>query len=260
VAAPAWLDELHFGAGPPWLSMGTRSLDGDLFVRDDDFERDLAWKRDLLASRHGDVFAARDTDAVRDASFEVLALTGGAPVDGLHPLDAAGQRVQEDLCVLVDRDGAPHLDAASLCFPSYWRLADKIGRPLAEVHAPVPHYAEELANKVDRFIARLRRGQTVWRRNWSIHDNAAYFLPEPTPPVEAGSLFLRSERQVLRRLESGAVLFGIRTQQVPLDCLAERPDIAGAMATTIGAWSTELIGYKGGHGAMRAREWLRSQG
>jgi hypothetical protein len=164
---------------------------------------------------------------------------------------------------MVLRDGAPHLDAASLCFPSYWRLADKLGRPLADVHAPVAHYADELAAKVDGFLARLRPDRPVWRRNWIIHDDPSYFLPEPTPPVDVDppdGLWLRSERQTLRRLTSAdAVLFTIRTQQVPLAVLAERPDIAHRMAATIDAWSPELRAYKGAHGATAALAWLRSR-
>ncbi len=132
---PAWLDELHLEPGPPWLAMGTRGLDESLFVRDEDYARDLSVKATLLAEHHDEVFAALDTDAVRAASEEVRALTG-ATAGELHPLDAAGRAVQEDLCLLVLRDGAPHLDAASLCFPSYWRLADKLGKPLADVPGP----------------------------------------------------------------------------------------------------------------------------
>lgn len=239
--------------------MGTRTQRDTLFVSDQNFTRDLGWKRELLATRHNEVFAAIDTPEVDAASREVLALTGGAPDPQLHPLDAAGRRVQEDLCVLVLRDGGPHLDAASLCFPSYWRLADKLGAPLAEVHGAVPHYASELAARVDGFVSRIRPGQMVWRRNWSIHDDPAYFLPESDGPG-GDELFLRSERQVLRRLDAAnAVLFTIRTQQVPLACVAERPGLAQRMVDAIDAWSTDLVAYKGGHGALRAREWLRSE-
>ena len=263
---PEWLDELHLAPGPPWLAMGTRGQDDGLFVRDDDYERDLQLKASLLATRHDEVFAALDTPAVRLASEEILASVREiAPEQceethrsGMHPLDAAGRAVQEDLCVLVLRDGGPHLDAASLCFPSYWRLADKLGKPLADVHGPVPHYADELAAKVNSFLERLAPGRMVWRRNWSIHDDPMYFLPSPTPPRD-GDLFLRSERQVLRRLEStNGVLFTIRTQQVPLAVVAERPDVARRMADAIDGWSPELRSYKGGHGALRAVDWLRA--
>jgi len=268
VTAPAWLDELPLAPGPPWLSMATRSLRAsDWLLPDDDRERDLVRKAVLLEQRHGEVFAALDTPAVGAASLEVLDLvleaTGPPAMAGdLHPLDAAGRLVQEDLCLLVRRDGAPHLDAASLCFPSYWRLADKLGRPLADVHGPVAHYAEELAAKVDGFLERLRPERPVWRRNWSVHDDPAYFLPDPTRPVEVDpprGLWLRSERQTLRRLETvDVVLFTIRTQQVPLSVLAERPDVARRLADVIAGWSPALRAYKGGHGALSAEPWLRS--
>ena len=267
--APAWLDELPLEPGRPWLSMGTRNLSvGDWLVVDEDRERDLALKAALLQDHHADVFAALDTPLVRSASNEVLELVLAAVGDasipaGLHPLDAAARLVQEDLCLLVLRDGAPHLDAASLCFPSYWRLADKLGRPLADVHDPVPHYREELAARVDAFLQRLRADRPVWRRNWSIHDDPSYFLPRPTSPyrgVAPDGLHLRSERQTLRRLAAvDAVLFTIRTQQVPLASVAARPDVARRMAAAIDAWSPELAAYKGTHGALAARGWLATR-
>jgi hypothetical protein len=265
--APAWLDELSLEAGPPWLAMGTRGLGADQWLLpDEDRPRDLAWKATTLATHHEEAFAALRSPIVDAASAEVLELvtaaTGAGPDRALHPLDAAGRLVQEDLCLLVERDGAPHLDAASLCFPSYWRLRDKLGRPLAEVHDPVAHYAEELAAKVDRFITRLPADRPVGRRNWSIHDDPTYWLPAATPEHRVDppdGLWLRSERQTLRRLSTpGTVLFTIRTQQVPVAVLAQRPDLARRMATAISAWSPALVAYKGHHGALAAVPWLRT--
>jgi dimethylamine monooxygenase subunit A len=252
-----WLDELG-----DTIAMGTRSLAAPLFLRDDDFDRDLAEKHRLLAERHEDVFAALDNPVVRAASREILALTGTDDAAGLHPLDAAGRRVQEDLCLLVLRGGAPHLDAASLCFPSYWRLADKLGKPLADVHGPVPGYGEQLAGKVDAFLSRLAPGRSVWRRNWSIHDDPAYFLPAPGPArvdlVVPDDLYLRSERQVLRRLDTpDTVLFTIRTQQIPLAELARR--LAHRLARMVDEWPPDLVAYKAGHGASAAHDWLASR-
>jgi hypothetical protein len=248
--------------------MSTRNLDvaGWLLV-DDERDRDLARKAELLAERHGEVFAAIGSPAVADASREVLdlvvAATGHAPPPDVHPLDAAGRLVQEDLCLMVQRDGAHHLDAASLCFPSYWRLADKLGRPMADVHGPVAHYEDELAAKVDTFLRRLRPERPVWRRNWSIHDDSSYFLPDPTPPRDVSppdGLYLRGERQTLRRLVTAdVVLFTIRTQQVPLAMLDERPDVAHSLAASIASWSPAMAAYKGGHGALAALSWLQSR-
>lgn len=265
---PAWLDELSLEPGPPWLAMGTRGLPPDAWLLPDaDRDRDLRWKADILAAHPADAFAALDSPVVDAASQEVLdlvvAATDASPDTTKHPLDAAGRLVQEDLCLLVERDGAPHLDAASLCFPSYWRLRDKLGRPLTAVHEPVAHYAEELAARVDRFLARLRPDRPVWRRNWSIHDDPTYWLPDPTPPRPVdppAGLWLRSERQTLHRLSTpGTILFTIRTQQVPLAVLADRPDVAHRMAAAIAAWSPDLVAYKGGHGAVAALDWLRTR-
>lgn len=266
--APAWLDELQLVPGPPWLGMGTRGLElSGWLLPDEDIQRDLELKAELLANRHDEVFAALATAEVDDASAEVLdlvvAATGATPEPGVHPLDAAGRLVQEDLCLLVEHDGSFHLDAASLCFPSYWRLHDKLGRPMVDVHETVAHYADELSAKVDRFLTRLRPERPVWRRNWSIHDDPQYFLPTEREPVAVdppNGLWLRTERQTLRRLpRTGAVLFTIRTQQVPLRVLADRPDVARRMAAAIAAWSPDLRAYKGGHGALAAQAWLASR-
>ncbi|HEX6841494.1 MAG TPA: DUF3445 domain-containing protein, partial [Stellaceae bacterium] len=154
---------------------------------------DLAAKRALLDTRHGEVFAALPEAA--DAASELLALlaahlpqhhaqiyrrdgdvlanlaTGerwdvARPV--LHPLDLAGRLVQEDLCLLLKGSGDVYrLVAASLCSPARWRLADKLGHPLAQIHAPVAGYAAKLAAPVDRFFATLKAGRLVWRLNWS---------------------------------------------------------------------------------------------
>jgi dimethylamine monooxygenase subunit A len=267
---PPWLDELDLRPGPPWVALGTRGLGADRsgddprFVADDQHDAQLAEKARLLAERRDELVAV--LPSARAAADEVLeavvAATGRRPAGDLEPLDAAGRLVQEDLCLLVERDGAHHLDGASLCFPSYWRLADKLGRPLAEVHGPVPHYADDLAGRVERHLAGLRPGRPVWRRNWSIHDDPTLHLSRPTPPQPVDppvGLWLRSERQTLSRLpRSGAVLFTIGTQQVPLSVLADRPALASAMADAIEAWSEGMRAYKGAHGALASVPWLRS--
>ena len=114
-----------------------------------------------------------------------------------------------------------------MCFPSNWRLADKIGKKLAEVHGPVPGYAEKLAAPVDRFFKNLSADAITRRANWLIHATPELFqaghkLDAATAAAitsaNAGEkLWLRVERQTLRRLpQSGAVLFTIRTHLTQL--------------------------------------------
>ena len=284
MTAPAWLDELDLRAeGPPWLAMGLRKGDDARWLVADDLrDAELAEKDRLLAEHRDDVVhLGPGTEA---AGAEVLALVdrwlathelGGdrAPrgarnppssvVGDEHPLVGAARRVQEDLCLMVPRDGRHHLDAAVLCFPSHWRLADKAGGSAAAIHGPVPTYAEDLAEKVDRYLARLRPDVIGVRRNWSIHDDPALHAPvRPDPPAvtDPAALWLRSERQTLRALPgTGVVLFTIRVQQTPFPTLAERPDIATALARRLVAQPAELVEMNGLAGRVEpVVAWLRS--
>ena len=149
----------------PWrLAMGLRALDLAEWIEvDERFAADLARRRELLAQRHGEVFAALPESLPGQSEVLELLLAhlpGRFPrhyrrtdgwianlVTGEHfecaawggaPLELAGRLVQEDLCLLQPGDPGYRLVAAVLCFPAHWRLADKLGRPLAAIHEPVP--------------------------------------------------------------------------------------------------------------------------
>lgn len=252
-AAPPWLDELSLGAGPPWHAMGTRSLPDDSWPpQDDEHGAQVAWKRTLLDTEHDVVSAAcPSAGAAIDEAVRLVAASTGSVLDATRPpLEAAALLVQEDLCLLVDAGDGWRLAAGVVCFPSMWRLPEKLGLHITAVHEPVPAYAEELGARVDRFLDRLRVERPVWRRNWLVHDSDELHVPDPPPahgaPRVPGDLWLRSERQTLRRLPStGAILFTIRTEQAPMGCVALRPDLAAAMAEAVRSWSPALVSYRG---------------
>jgi dimethylamine monooxygenase subunit A len=263
------------------LRMGTRALaHGGWLLGGPDVPAQLAEKERVLAAHHGEaVIAPPGTEAASAELLEAVlgtgsgcSPTGSRPQSELHPLDAAGRLVAEDLCLLTRADGGGGwvLAAGSVCFPSHWRLADKVGRPVASVHAPVPRYAAELASRVDRFLDRLRPDRPAWRRNWTVHQSPELFVPfappPPDPPVtvdDAGDrLWLRSERQTLRRLpRSGTIVFGIRTQQVPLRLVAGRPELCRRLAEALASWPDELVAYRGGEALRRPLvAWLGAAG
>jgi dimethylamine monooxygenase subunit A len=249
------------------------------FEFDDQYPAEMAEKRRLLATVPGDVFAAtpQSDDAREEAlALIVAALTTHHPdwfsrhgpgalcnhltgeswsIGSSDPLKLAGLLVQEDLCLIQNGEAGPVFTAASLCFPSRWRLLDKIGKPLAAVHEPVPLYAERLAGPVDRFMRNLKPNHIVSRLNWSLLDDPALFQPGGKWRVEvcaditaenAGNrIFLRVERQTVRRLPvTQAVLFGVRVHVYPVNQVIDRPDRAAALANAVRALPEEIGHYK----------------
>jgi hypothetical protein len=254
----------------------------DWIAPDERMALELRDKERLLGERHHEVFAALPTAA--EGSAEVLALLAdhlprrfptlysraGERLENLvtgqrwnlagctlHPLDLAGRLVQEDLCLMQQQEGTElyHLVGASVCFPTRWRLAEKMGQTVEAIHAPVPGYDEQLAPTMDRFFSRLKVERPVWRINWSLMDDPTLFQPtghgrqvynaHVTAQNAGETLWLRMERQTLRRLpRSGDILFTIRVYLRPLHTLATRPEDAAALATTLRALPPAIQRYK----------------
>jgi dimethylamine monooxygenase subunit A len=258
---PGWLDELDLKPAPPHLRMGTHSLDlNDWFVIDEHFEAEKIARQELIDEQRQHVFDL--LPSAEAAAEETLALVRrwlqerGRPTETTdeNPLAAAGQLVQDDLCLMIQRDGDWHLDGGILCFPSMWRLSEKIGKPTGQVHAPVNHYADELSTKVDRFFDRLTPERPVWRRNLSLKPTNAMYLPMSKAEVKKAQIevandgspyWMRTERQTLRRLpKTGAILFTIRTQIAPISVLLRRPDLARELLTMYQSWDEQLGRFK----------------
>jgi hypothetical protein len=272
---------LPFEPGPYRMVMALTTVpESAWFEFDERYADEMAEKQQLLRERHRDVFAALPvSDAARAETLRAIVtnLVANAPQwfvrdgDTLHntltgeiwdvtapscdPLELAGRLVQEDLCIIQQGDGGPIFTAAILCFPSRWRLHEKIGKPLGAVHGPVPHYAEKLAAPVDRFMARVKPGHIASRLNWSVLDSPAMFQPggkwrqqtdTAITPDNAGEwLHLRVERQTLRRLpQSGAILFGIRVHSYQMArAITTRAD-AVRLAEAVRALPDATVHYK----------------
>ena len=259
---PAWLDELDLRPAPPRQRMGTRvgSLDGWLHA-DRAREMEIAIRSRLLDERRDVVFgcaphaddAAAATLALVRAWLDDHGLEYAEPVRAEHPLIAAGRLVQEDLCLMVHRDGAWHLDGGVLCFPTLWQLHDRLALPTPRVHERVAHY-DVIESKVDHFFDRLPPDRIVWRRNFSVKPFPNLYVPTIKTEMRAGEhviaddgapYWVRSERQTLRRLPGhDVIVFAIRVQVTRASSLIRRPDIAAAMATHLRSWDEPTRAYK----------------
>jgi dimethylamine monooxygenase subunit A len=159
---------------------------------------------------------------------ELAAMLG---VQGALP--EAALAAHEDLCLLTKREGEAvyRLIGAAVAWPSDWHPSAKLGLPLRALHAPIAGYEEQLASGVDRFMATLRPGPIYGRCNWFIAPTGARRWLADQPPAKAfahvtpdnagETLFVRSERQTLRRLpQTGAILFAIGIYVEPLGRLS----------------------------------------
>jgi len=264
------------------LAMGLKALDlNDWIEIDDSFAAQLAERRALLEERRDEVCLALPESLIGQA--EVLALlldhlparfpeiyrrspeavenlvTGERFDLGLGawreaPLELAGRLIQEDLCLLRRSERGYRLVAGVVCFPSHWRLADKLGRPLDLIHGPVPGFAEQLATTVDRFFVNLKVERPVWRANWSLVDTPGLFRPPEhrrrprwLAAERAGEqVWLRVERQTLRRLpRTRDVLFTIRTYVEPLVRVVDTPATARALVARLAELPDAMAAYKG---------------
>jgi hypothetical protein len=198
-----------------------------------------------------------------DAPGRELAAMQG--VEGALP--EAALACHEDLCLLTRAEGEEvyRLIGAAVAWPSDWHPAQKIGLPLRALHAPIAGYEEQLATGVDRFMETLRPGPIYGRCNWFIAATPERrWLPDRPPaeafahvtPENAGeTLFVRSERQTLRRLpRTQAILFTIGIYVEPLGKLSPTniAMLGRAVQTLVSgegdrrgapAYAASLIGY-----------------
>ncbi len=262
------------GSSKPF-TIGLKRLDPADWIDVDDNLRAYLDEKDRLAARVPEaIFAAepQSWEAQREvlellaahlpACFPDIYVSDGRSISiapafrrvaldsSLPPLISAASLVQEDLVILQKDGDAWRLTAASLCFPSSWRLADKFGKPLHQVHAPVPDFGEGTRNAglIERIFDNLRPEQPVLRWNWSIHDDDALYHPPLGRPYDfSKAAHLRLERQTLRKLaKTSAILFTIRIHLNPLETvLRQPPDVVATLRHQLMAMNAAQLAYKG---------------
>lgn len=267
---------------PHRLTLGLRRLapEEPWLELDEDLERDLRTKYDLLRDRRDQVFV--ELPESRSSQRETLAIVVGTllarhpelysiagPRLRVHateevidlddparsPLESASRCIQEDLVVMQERPLGWCLTAASVCFPTRWDLPTKLGRPMGSIHELVPGYREQLDGSSNRFFDGVKPGIVYRRGNWSLLDDPTLFQPirrhhsESNVTLDASNagqqVWLRVEHQTVQRLpETGAILFTIRIHRTRLDAVAREPDAALSLIGAIDTMHPKMQLYK----------------
>jgi hypothetical protein len=174
-----------------------------------------------------------------------------------HPLVTCARLVQEDFALLVEREGRLVFGGGSVCFPNRWDLNSKLGLTMSEVHAPVDQLNEQLQDPIDSFFQRLSPQKSYWRTGWGVLDTGELYqavdgtapespaLPALGDPTTGARLFLRVERETIRRLpKTKCVLFTIRSYVQPLSHLVDRPEDAARLAEALSNLPDDVRDYK----------------
>jgi len=215
----------------------------------------LAFVLELLPRRFPGFFARNREKFENRLTGESVRCDAWGDAHGKNCLAVLAGLVAEDFCLLRASAEGPLLIAAALCFPARWVLAEKLGLPLASVHARVPFYGERLAAPVDRFMRHLKPGRMAVRLNWSVIDDSSLFQQEgkfgatPDASITAenalAKLFLRVERQSFFLLPvSNVVSFAIRTHVYPLTRIVAPAGEAARLAAAIRALPEAMALYK----------------
>ena len=271
-----------YASGKPPFAVGLAPLDLISWIEQDEcLAQQLALKETILAQERAAAFGALAGSEAGQA--EVLALLaanlpahfpqtyrreGGAlrilaadrlvALSGEPALLTASRLVQEDLLLMQRREQGWSLVAGSLCFPSTWVLAEKLGLAMDAIHDPVPGYAGKMAATIARIFDNIKVDQPVERLNWSIYSDArlryAQSKQDPLerfPPGQPVSdrAHIRVERQTLRRLpRSGDILFTVRVHVDPVAAFARDPrgrELAQALHDQLAALNPAQLAYKG---------------
>ncbi|KZT50556.1 hypothetical protein CALCODRAFT_180602 [Calocera cornea HHB12733] len=193
------------------------------------------------------------------------------------PMTVAGLLVQDDLFITVEgEDGKYYFQAGSICTGGFWRMEDKIGKALDDIHmgGNVPQYETKLKPSLTRFFRKLRTDKPVLRNNYFIQIDSELSWSEPTnghedafdegthepkralwgdfrppePTMRVEDVHFRTERQSLRRMpRSGAVLFTVRTYIEPMTKLAQEPGVPGRLASSVRSFPDDIFVYKAAH-------------
>ncbi|KAI0380693.1 mannosyl transferase [Hypomontagnella monticulosa] len=179
------------------------------------------------------------------------------------PMQMCARLVQDDLALMLERpDSQYYLAAGAILLPGFWRLEDKYGMALSEIHTSgdVPQFKEKLEKGMLNFFRRLKPEEMVARNNyflqvddelgwsWSIGSEDApevsWNTAEKNRAIE--NHYFRSERQTLRRLpRTGAVVFTIRTYFHPITDIAKEDYVPGRLASAVRSWGDDVSRYKG---------------
>lgn len=211
----------------------------------------LTNKQQQLSANYNAVVAVVEHEASAQSVLLHLPEFKNVQAQCQHLIADCALAVREDLC-LIDVQADNRLVAACVCAPSYWRLLEKIGLPLARVHAPVQGLNQKIGGNIERFFQNMPQDVVFARDNWFLHGDNGLFQPtsEHLFDYPQAHWVMRCEYQTLYKLTSRYVLFAIRIVCEPLQHMVGFPDARSDLLSALQRMDADEIEHFGGQ-----RKW-----
>ncbi|KAG2041512.1 hypothetical protein BDR03DRAFT_891180, partial [Suillus americanus] len=208
----------------------------------------------------------------------ILGTTANIPT--VHPLVFLLENVPEDFLITQeDPDtGLYTLRAAVSTSAVGWNIGQKIGKPLHDIHGPVPDYKEKLAFSMDRqvmYFSKMPCNKPIQRGSWGLEIGQPLYLQtdEPewshrqhqNPDLPLSDIHMRVDWQTLRRLpKSRAIVFNFKALFTPVTDFRNEPFIPKLLLKVLLEGKKAIMEYKGTwfveHKVIPAlREWAKEQ-
>jgi hypothetical protein len=104
--------------------------------------------------------------------FDLRVLEGLEGVEmGEEAMRITAGLIQEDVALMIEgTDGKYYFQAGAICIPGFWRMQDKIGMALDDIHISgnVPRFKEKLQTSMEKFFKRMPVDKPVIRNNYFV--------------------------------------------------------------------------------------------
>ncbi|KAH7914672.1 hypothetical protein BJ138DRAFT_999554 [Hygrophoropsis aurantiaca] len=195
----------------------------------------------------------------------------------VHPLVFLLDNVPEDFLITQEdeKTGLYVMRAGVSCSAVGWNMSEKIGRPIHEIHGPVPDYKEKMAFSMDRYFSKLPSHKPIQRGSWGLEVGEPLFLQtdEPdwstrqsqNPNLTLSDIYLRVDWQTLRRLpQSRSIVFNFKALFTPITDFRREPYVPKLVLKVLTEGNKSIMKYKGTwhieHKAIPAlKEWAKEQ-
>ncbi|KIY43659.1 hypothetical protein FISHEDRAFT_68068 [Fistulina hepatica ATCC 64428] len=180
-------------------------------------------------------------------------------ITSADPLKFLLENVPEDFAVMIEdkKTSLYYLRAGVICSAVGWNIAEKMGRPLHEIHEIVPYYKKVMEFSMNRYFRKMECSKPIQRASWGFEvGEESLFLQEgddrfskratQDPELRRQDIHLRVDWQTLRRLpRSQAIVFNYKALFTPLEQLKHEAYIPKLLRKILKEGDASIMQYKG---------------